>query len=153
MLALKPQSITVSNASVEILPEVSPDPAEFVTWSAGLAVTYGQRMQNDDGVIYWCVSAGTTGATAPDHLDGDEADGTVTWRVVNRRRRQLVICNDSTAVIYLAFKDAAEANHGIRLNAGGGVFNAMTDLAYCPQGPVYAIAAVAGSNNLSIQEF
>ena len=69
---------------------------------------------------------------------------------VNPERRGLILVNDSSNVIYLAFGVPAEIGKGIRLNPNGGSFT-MTGTSFSNDA-VFGIATGAGSN-LAIQEF
>jgi len=153
----QPQSNWVSTSSRMILP--STQITNYTGWAASTAYTYGNVVTNGQGSAYWCVGAGTSGTSVPTSVSADVTDNTVTWRLHNRTRNQLIIVNDSFATIYLAFGYNASTNtgraggKGIRLNANGGTFNAVNSLGYCPQGQVNGIADSAGSNNVCIQEF
>jgi len=152
-VAYLPLSRTISNASLLAVPGVFP--IEGVTaWAAGETVAIGdKRSYNGNAYMVIAFTDVTTAAKQPVAVDGDDVtDSKVTWRYIRPVRKQLIITNDSTVVIYLAFKTAAVANKGIRLNANGGTFNAISDLHYVPECDIYAIAASAGSHNLCIQE-
>jgi len=64
----------------------------------------------------------------------------------NRRRKQIIFCNDSAAVIYLT-KGPVATGAGIRLNAAGGTLVDGPDaLGYMWPGKWSAIATIAASN-------
>jgi len=105
-----------------------------------------------NGVIYWCVAAGTTGAAEPTHTDGDADDGTVTWRVVHTERNVVSIVNAQAVVISLGRGNAAEDGKGIMLTSTGGAHNEGYDGGPVYQGAWYAIAASGTTNELGIQE-
>lgn len=68
----------------------------------------------------------------------------------NTARKYLLLCNDSDEDIYVSFGAAAVLNKGLRLNAGGGIFEmVMGDMQFT--GIVYAIST-SGSKNLSYIE-
>lgn len=58
-------------------------------------------------------------------------------------RRNLLICNDSAAVIYLSENVPAAVGYGIRLNASGGSYEWKTDNLSLK--PIYAICATTGN--------
>ena len=149
MIGWDPMDYTVSTTSVMIVPPVRPNPSGIGTWAATTAYTVGEIVENGDHV-YWCVGAGTSaGSGGPTQTDGDATDGTVTWRYLRPMRWYLSIVNSGAQPVFLAFDNAAEVNHGTRLNAAGGALT-LTGRD-CPQGAVYAIAG-SGSNVVTIQE-
>jgi len=148
----QPRTYTVATSSVLIVPHA--DPAVTNMWKANTAYSYGDYINmytNNIDRYYWCVNAGTTGASHPSWTLTDVADNTIVWRWVNPKRDKLYIVNNSAAgtnSLYLGFNSAAVANAGIRLNGAGGSFNMDTD---AWQGEIYAIRA-AGSGTVTTQE-
>jgi hypothetical protein len=62
-------------------------------WSAGLAVTSGDYVQNV-GNCYQALNTGTTGVTAPTQLQGKSSDGTITWQFTDpQSMRQFITTN------------------------------------------------------------
>lgn len=77
--------------------------------------------------------------------------GAVTTEVVaaNPSRMHLVLVNDSTQVMYLAFGADAVIGSGVRINASGGSYEMTPDNLYC--GAIDAICA-GGQANMTILE-
>jgi hypothetical protein len=148
-MSKKPVSVSVTDASTLVIPACAP--GTVATWVAGLVAAAGSVCRNATGQLYWTVAGGTCGATALTHESGDASDGGVTWRRLYQDRSQLVLVNDSTVVIYLGIGFAAEANRGIRLNAGGGAMNFL-EFGRVPECAIYAIGASAGPSVLGVQE-
>lgn len=69
----------------------------------------------------------------------------------NGSRLRLVIVNDSTDIIYLAFGATATANNGYRLSASGGTFDSH-ELNGLWTGAVNAISA-GTSSKITVAEF
>jgi hypothetical protein len=158
-LMYAPVSSWVSNSSRLIVPPVTPMPTNVFAFAGTTAYAYGDYITNSSGWHYWCVVAGTSGGTGPTHQGGDAANGTATFRWMNKMRNQLILVNDSANVVYLGFGWPASTNvgraggNGIRLNANGGTYNSALEQGNCPQGAVYGISATAASNNVGVQEF
>ena len=152
--AYKPFQINVLNASQMILPPVasSLQSQDIEPWVTGIAYAYGDIVRND-GHYYWCIVAGTAGATAPVHTDGDASDGVATWRYVRWQRRLVTLANVSgtTSQIALARGYPAEANKGIVLY-GNGVHNEGFDAVWAYQGAWYAISDSGTGRLLAISE-
>lgn len=69
-----------------------------------------------------------------------------------RKRRKIILTNDSDEEIYLARADSAALNAGIRLNAdGGALIDEPDSTGFMYAGPWYAICA-SGSKNLCVSE-
>ncbi|MFY7925538.1 MAG: hypothetical protein ACOVN5_06985 [Aquidulcibacter sp.] len=60
----------------------TPD-ANITAWASGQIVSIGDLRKNG-GLYYVAATAGTTGATAPAHVQGSVSDGAVTWRRTRR---------------------------------------------------------------------
>ena len=73
----------------------------------------------------------------------------VVARRANRNRKGLLLTNDSDTVIYLTFGGLAVANSGLRLNAGGGVFEINATNLY--KGIISAISAGADKALLYVE--
>jgi hypothetical protein len=150
----KPLQINVLNASQMILPPVasSLQGQNVAPWTTGIAYTYGTIVRNA-GHYYWCIVAGTAGATAPVHHDGDASDGTVTWRYVRWQRRAVTLLNvaGTSCQIAIARGNPAEIGKGIVLYANGS-HNEGFDAVWAYQGAWYAISDSVGGRMLSISE-
>lgn len=48
-------------------------------WATGVAVSVGDRKRIDNGNVYICITAGTTGATEPSGTGTNISDGGATW--------------------------------------------------------------------------
>ena len=68
-MSFKPQAITVTGASTQILPPTSPDPALITLWLATTAYVVGDVVSVDNSrALYWAVAAGTTAGVEPSEL-------------------------------------------------------------------------------------
>ena len=142
----------IGASSVMVLPPVVPKSTDVGSWVTLTAVARDEIIEGSNGVKYWCVVAGDTGAAEPTHTDGDAADGTVTWRVVRPVRNVLSLVNSGSVEITLARGNAAEAGKGIILTGNGSAVNEGFSGPTPYQGAWYAIAASGAANELAIAE-
>ena len=120
-----------------------------VSWATNLVVRQGMQIKSGPA-YYWAVIAPTnvSGTNAPSTMSGDVSDGNITWRSFNNGRRNgVIVVNDGTNVVYVAFGNRAILNNGIRLNASGGSVSVANY-----QGILSAICGV-NSNRVTIQEW
>lgn len=62
------------------------------TWASTTAYSAGDYVETG-GNIYLCITAGTSGSTAPTHTNGAALDGTVRWLYVGAQSdSQFVVC-------------------------------------------------------------
>lgn len=59
----------------------------YTRWSAATSYNLTDHIQTNDGLVYECVAAGTSGTTAPSHFSGVEPDGTVAWKFIDSNDR------------------------------------------------------------------
>lgn len=137
----KPLEVDVLAASSRmILPPVISDTSGLDAWAAGTAYVNSNLVKNSDGLAYMCLVGGTA-TTEPSATDGQESDGaTLVWQYVRPLRNQVIIVNTGANHLSIAFVDPAVSGAGIKLYKAGGSWNAIRDMNYCPQGPVFSIA-------------
>lgn len=146
----EPLKATVTNESRMIVPPVVPRSVDIRPWEPGAMLEYGEIRRSSAGSLYWCVVGGHCGVVEPSHVYGDAASDMATLRYLKPKRKYLALVNDGAAVIYIGGAPGAEVNKGTRLNPSGGSVTYAGD--QCPQGAVYALAAIAGTYGVSIQE-
>lgn len=152
----KPAQVLVLNASQMVLPPVASSfkGSDYPQFTAGHVYAYGDIVRNS-GHYYWCIVAGTSGATAPVHHDGDASDGTLTWRYIHWQRRAVTFTNVAGAgtQIALARDNPAEIDKGIVLFSAG-VHNEgySSDEVLAYQGAWYAISDAIAGRKLAISE-
>jgi len=135
----KPRGFSIGTGSTVIVPAMRPVSTDV--WEANTAYTQGAyiRIPTNQNVVYWCVTAGTSGGTEPgwSKLD-DVTDNSITWAIVDQSRCKLYIQNlGSGGTVHLGFDWPAVVNKGIGLAVSGGSFSLDRE-AY--QGEVRAIS-------------
>ena len=147
---MQPETITVHGTSILVAGEYYP--ATIKSWAVDQTNTVGQYLSvrtNGQNYVYWCLVAGTSDSTNIYTWSSttDVVDNDTTWRPIKADRKKIVLCNDSTNVMYLGIGATAVTNRGIRLNANGGTITFDVEMRD-------AINAVAKGTNsyLTIQQ-
>lgn len=140
----KPLSNTIGTDSVLVLGDRAVTNAK--AWTAGGTIALNDYCKSN-GRIYFALNAGTAGATAPSHQDGDASDDAVTWRVVPLSPRiMFAIANIGATTIYGCISSPAIAAKGIVIAPSGTWYEDQKI-----QGPVSLISSDAGGS-VAIQE-
>lgn len=140
----KPLSNTIGTTSVLVFGDRAIVNAK--AWATGGAIAVSDYC-NSNGRIYFAITAGTAGVTAPSHQDGDVSDGAVTWRTVPMSPRVMfAIANIGSTIIYGAIGADAVAGKGIVILSNGTWYEDQKI-----QGPISLISSAAGGS-VAIQE-
>jgi len=102
-------------------------------------------------VVVEDISIGTSEGNDPGNADVTTTSSAIV--AANANRKQLIVTNNSDAIIYLATGKDAVLNTGIRLNPAGGVFCISDGGELYSKEAVYAIHGASGSKQLTYQEF
>ena len=156
-IAYPPQTATVGNTSIMILPPVKADSGTN-QWFEPTTNAYGDYVMlysNNAARYFWCVTAGTNGPTEPLwSYTNDVTDGTVEWRYVNPVRNAFSIRNWGSGKMSISFNNRpAIINSGYTIpgSGDGGVVSGY-DGRPCYQGRVNAISQALYTNTVSIHE-
>lgn len=166
-----PQNVSVTNASVIILPAIQP--ASWSLWTSNTAFATNTYIGQYTNVVsgtgktnymlrYWFALRGGTNAAyatyAPLSTSTDTYDAAVIWRPVPETRVKAAIFNLGTNGIFLAFNRTAVANKGWYLAGNGGSYITSSGIDNAPgleswQGEIQGITEVTSqTNTIAIQE-
>lgn len=143
-------SVTVPVTSTMLAP---PSVGYTNSWATNTAYSVGDRCFST-GVVFWCVSAGTSSTNAALYprvtTTNDYTDAAVTWKAVRLRKKALFLQNMGSGDVALGFGSAAVAGDGIvLLNSGGSITFTDDDLPRCA---VYGIS-ITHTNTIRVQEW
>ena len=104
------QIVVPAATSYKLAPERRVKPT--AVWVTSTAVVQGATVVSGSQ-WYMAVHAGTTGATAPTHLDGIVTDGTVLWLQYNKKdRTEIIVVQESDSDVWYHDKSPAVASGG-----------------------------------------
>jgi hypothetical protein len=152
--AQKPRGFDVGTVSTVIVPALRPpssDPFKASTaYSIGDYVKVVPDTATGQHDYYWCIAAGTSGASAPTWTKtNDVTSGTATFAHVGNSRHGVYIQNWSTnSTVYLGFDWPAVYEKGGGLSTSGGSFS-MDLNGY--EGEITAISSTTATNKVTVQ--